>query len=108
MQSDGVFMRLLDAALRGVIGFTIMACIFVAIRFAWGIGKTSRHYYKHKHTGKILVIEETWRGKIVASFVPDDFDVEPLKAALSQLALDDEKNAECEAMRDQLIRIDAK
>lgn len=104
MQGDSVFMRLLGAFVGGAICFSILA----VLRLAWGIGKTSRHYYKHKHTGQIFVIEETWRGEIIASFVPDDFDIEPLKDALPQLALDDEKNAECEAMRDQLVRIDAK
>ena len=108
MQGDDVFSRLFNAFLRGAIGFLILGCIYGVIRFVWGIGKTSRHYYKNKQTGQIIVIEETWRGKIVASFIPDDFDLEPLKDLLPHLALDDEKNAECETMRDQLVKIDAK
>ncbi|MHC4169593.1 MAG: hypothetical protein ACYSWQ_21825 [Planctomycetota bacterium] len=108
MLGESAFTRIVSAFLGGAIGFLILGCILWAIKYAWGIGKTSRHYCKHKHTGQILVIEETWRGEIIASFVPDDFDIEPLKDALPHLALDDEKNAECEAMRDQLVRIEGK
>jgi len=108
MEDRNVFIRIFSSALGATIAAIILGSLIIGIKFICGIGKISRHYYKRKDTGKIVIIEETWKGKIVASFVPEDFEIEPIKAALPHFELTDEKNAELEAIKDKLVKVEAK
>ena len=108
MENENIIMRLFWAALGAGIVALILGLLMAGVKFISGIGKISRHYYKRKDTGKIVIIEETWKGDIVSSFVPEDFEIEPVKAALPHFELTDERNAELEAIRDKLVEVEAK
>ena len=108
MKNENIIMRLFSAALGAGIAALILGLLIVGVKYILGRGKTSRHYYKCKDMGTIVIIEETWRGDIVASFVPEDFEIEPIKAALPHFELTDERNAELEAIRDKLVEVEAK
>ncbi|MBW8039039.1 MAG: hypothetical protein FVQ85_03470 [Planctomycetes bacterium] len=108
MEDENFILRIFSAVLGVGIAAVILGLLIAGIKFIRGIGKISRHYYKHKDTGKIVIIEETWKGDIVASFVPEEFEIEPVKAALPHFELTNVKNAELESIRDKLVEVEAK